>query len=494
MITRNVSAVLWLAAALAACLSVTVINGGGLSYFDTAGYLEQGKTSLTSFGLLPDTPAGDTGAGDGTGAGAEEDDGVVIGSRSAIYSTLVAALHFSLGLIALPVLQALIFLAALALPVHLLRRLLAPEMAFAPALALPVLVASLGALPFYVAYMMPDIFAPILLLMLATLGVFASEMTWGERGFAVLLGMGAVVTHPSHLLIAALMVPIVALAALILSRRGWWLPPALAVLVVLGGMGERLLFASAVKAIQGAEVVYQPFLTVRVIADGPGYAYLEDTCPDEQVPTCALYAALQTSDDPYRLTASHIMFETSQRLGSYRLLPQEDQKRVARDQVGFFLSVLMARPLDTVQAFAGNTLTQAARFQSIAQTVPDQGMLDHVYRISDLAPAILRDGRLVGQGEALAGWLDRSHQLLYSLSLLVILWLCLRPAGDPPTSLRLFALLLVAGILANALVCGGISQPSDRYGARVAFLMPLAATLLLMVRGRAPVTGSREIR
>ncbi len=45
--------------------------------------------------------------------------------------------------------------------------------------------------------------------------------------------------------------------------------------------------------------------------------------------------------------------------------------------------------------------------------------------------------------------------------------------------------MLLFGILANALVCGGISQPATRYGARVIWLLPLAATILVLFFRRA---------
>jgi hypothetical protein len=40
--------------------------------------------------------------------------------------------------------------------------------------------------------------------------------------------------------------------------------------------------------------------------------------------------------------------------------------------------------------------------------------------------------------------------------------------------------VLGLGILVNALVCGGISQPATRYGARVIWLLPMLATLLAL--------------
>jgi len=480
--TQNpIQALLWYGAALLASLSVALINGGGLSYFDTAGYLEQGQASLSSLGLdlAPDAQTLQTSSDAGVGA---RDDGAVVGSRSAIYSMLVAGARFTLGLSAIPVLHAVAFLLAVALPVRIWLRQIPDARHLMPRLvAVPVILAGLTSLPFYVAYLMPDIFAPILLLMAATLAAFAPRMTWPERIFAVSYGVAAATTHPSHLLIAVVLLPAVALAALIVSGRRWWIATALTGLIALGAMAERVVFTTAVKYIRNAEVVYQPFLVIRVIADGPGYRYLQDSCPDPDISTCALYDILRKSDNPLRLTASHIMFETDPDLGSYKLLDAAQQKRIADDQIGFFLDVLIARPVDTIQAFIRNTLLQAGVYNSIRQTIPNAETLDGLFRMTDLAPPSLRETRLYDTRRELA-WLDPFHRLIYGVALIVIAYLCLTPYRRPPLEMRIFVLMVLAGILANALVNGGISQPSDRYGARVIFLLPLAAGLLAMTR------------
>ena len=46
---------------------------------------------------------------------------------------------------------------------------------------------------------------------------------------------------------------------------------------------------------------------------------------------------------------------------------------------------------------------------------------------------------------------------------------------------RIFAAIVILGILGNALICGGISQPANRYGARVIWLLPFTAAFLTMI-------------
>jgi hypothetical protein len=57
-----------------------------------------------------------------------------------------------------------------------------------------------------------------------------------------------------------------------------------------------------------------------------------------------------------------------------------------------------------------------------------------------------------------------------------------------PLGPRHFGLLVMAGLLANALVCGALSNPTDRYQARIVWLALLACTILLpQLRRPAPL-------
>lgn len=476
----GIQAVMWYGLAVFACLLIALINKGPLYYFDTAGYLEQGQSTFGSLGLFEAAPSGEDGASAGTEqtAGAKGPDGVVVGSRSVVYATFLTLMHFTIGISAALIVQ----VAALILSVWLAARVAARQFdhgrSVAATTAIPILFASFGSLPFYTAYLMPDIFAPILILVAATLTIFGRDMYRGEILLAFVLGVGAVVTHPSHMLMAILLVPVVGAVSFMLARRRWWFAPVLMIAIVGAGLAERMLFASAVKSVQSSEVVYQPFLTARTIADGPGLRVLEETCPDETLPTCLLFEALQKSDDPYRLTASHIMFERDPNLGSYKLLDIETQRLVAEDQIPFFIRVLMDKPIALTLAFLKNTLDQANLF-SIQYTIPTSQTLTNVHKITDIAPPIFGEISLLNKRLDL-GWLTVFHGAIYAVSALLVVVIVVLPQKAPPLAFRAFALVILIGVLINAFVCGGVSQPSDRYGARVAFLLPVATCFILL--------------
>lgn len=473
----SIEAIIWYVLALLSCSIVALVNGGALYYFDTAGYLEQGRVALSSFGFaMPETMLS-VSATEGT-ADAAENDGVVVGSRSVIYSVFIAAMRLTIGLSWVVVIHAVLLITSVWLFVRVAVRTLDPGRSVARITAISVLLASLGSLPFYVAFLMPDIFAPILLLVVATFAAFARSMTILEITLGLCLGGLAVVTHPSHLLIAIAMIPIVVLSAVLVNRQGWWLAPLCVVLIVGAGIAERLIFVEAVKIVRSADVVYQPFLTVRTIADGPGYSTLEEICPDADVETCKLFEVLEKSTNPLRLTASHIMFETKPDLASYQLLSEDVQKKIADEQVEFFTRVLLENPVALCMAFLRNTLAQVNSY-SVEYTVPTSQILDNVNAMTDIAPKSFDEVRLLDK-RAEVSRLTIVHGVIYGLSTLLIVIFVVLPMQAPPISMRVFAMIILVGILVNAFVCGGISQPSGRYGARVAFLFPLVSTLLIL--------------
>lgn len=468
----------WVAAAVLLCLSVLLINGRPLFYFDTLGYLVQGTTGLNKLGIDAPSPLEDQSRAQRATlpAMAEIDAAKTVdGSRSAVYALVSAILaHLRMLEVLIAVNVVAVFLAVW-LPMRIATRRWGLRMPLAQSVSLPIIVASLGSLPFFVSYLMPDTFAPVLLLVIATITVFGRQMNAWEMLLAVALGAFATVAHLSHLAIVTAMVPAVALVALILSRRKWWLPPALILIIVGIGFAEQSVLRSAAKSVANSEVVIKPYITARIIEDGPGLTYLEDHCPNENIPTCKLYDALQWSDDPYRITATHIVFETSPRLGSFRLMTPEDQRSVAEDQIGFFFDVLADQPVALTTAFLRNAVDQSERV-AVDLTIPTDSIVAQHAEVPGLAFSEFGHGRITKS----TGWLGPLtlfHQALYILSLAVIVALILLPRRVPG-EIKALAVMVLLGILANALVCGGISQPSTRYGARVIWLLPLVATML----------------
>ncbi|MGQ3489519.1 hypothetical protein [Roseovarius pacificus] len=464
---------LLLVAAILLCLAVLLVNHGPLYYFDTGSYFKQGNATLSL--ILPE----DTHSAGTVGANqiAQTDD-TTNGSRSMIYALLVAVFWRldALGGIALVNLAAVLL--SVWLVVRAARRTGLLQRSGMSLIAIPLLAAAVTALPFYVAYVMPDIFAPVLLILIAAVVAMAREMTLTERLAALALAALAVVLHPSHLAIAGLMLPLAVLAALLRQGSGRWFAVGFVACLVLIGFAERKAFEVAAETVAHKQVVYTPFITARLIVDGPGMTYLDENCPRPDLATCALHEALSWSDDPYRLTAAHIIFERSQNLGSFLLMTPEDQLAVAQEQRAFFFRVLTAYPFSTVAALAGNAATQL-KMVSVKMTIPTQAVIRSAKSLSGLTDDSLTvlDRGILALDRSWISTADRVHAALYLAALVAVVGLLLWP-GLVAGQLKVFVLCLLAGVLVNALICGGVSQPADRYGARVIWLLPFAAAFL----------------
>jgi hypothetical protein len=489
---------LLLIVALVLSLGVLLLNRGPLFYIDTVGYLAMGAPRLEKIlgqetAPLPEAPAGEV-SGDVSGepppAGVsetttmEEERQAVGGSHSIVYALLLALLWRVDALAALPLVNALALFLAAWLPARAVARECGRPHLAAPLVAIPLIAGAAGALPFYVAYLMPDIFAPVLIIVIATLTVFGRRMERGEILLALALGSFAVVVHLSHLAIALMLLPVSAMASVLVSRRRWWLPPALVLAIAAVGLLYVKAFEFAAEVVTDRPVVYSPLVTARLITNGPGYDYLAEHCPDPKIDTCLLWDALSKSDDPWRLTPSHIIFSRDPRLGSYKLMPAEDRHRVAAEQREFFLRVLADRPLDTIGSLAMNTLTQTVFF-SVDMTIPTPADAEVIRRHPDLRDASMGD--LAGD----RSWIEpltSAHAAVYAASLLVIGGL-LASGRRPPGAVRALVLMLLIGVLANAFVCGALSQAATRYGGRVIWLLPFAAAFLVMAALARPRPG-----
>lgn len=471
-------------AALVASIWVYAFNAAPLFYFDTAGYLQQGAGILEVIGIAPAPSDHITALGlgqpDDTVEGSETAlDGTVAGARSAVYAVILAGLA-RVGSIDLGV---MLNLAAIWLATWLCARHLCgsgPVMAS----SIAMLVASVGSLPFYVAFLMPDIFAPVLILSVALLAAYVDKMHLGEIVAVCFLAFAAVILHPSHLAVALLLVPFAAFASRRFTTRG--LALALVGSLVILGVSERLLFGYAVERFRQADVMYLPFLTARLIDDGPGYAYLIERCPDPNFPTCLLYERLNASEDPRRLDAPAILFLRDPSIGSFANLSEREQLAVSNNQLEFVAEVVRDAPLRVIGALASNLVDQLAAYR-VDMTILRPEERDVVFRMGSGATA-LRNGPMLSVNR---GWLELlavGHAVLYLTALATIVGMMLGSDRIDPRA-RVFAGVVLAGIVLNALVCGGISEPAARYGARTAFLLPLVAALLIFsMRWRGAVT------
>ncbi|MBR9650646.1 hypothetical protein [Thalassovita aquimarina] len=352
---------------------------------------------------------------------------------------------------------------------------------------LVMVLAAVTPLALYTDYMMPDLSAGVAILAVVNLMAFDARIGWGQRVVWAVLLTGTMLFHTSHVLVAGSLALVAAgLARLLTGRfpaRGL-ITVLLAVLVFAAGQGS---VTRLVERHYGAAPLRPPFLTARLVADGPGFDYLSSHCADpafaicgfvDRMPAARLRArdaawysnVLLWSDDPHR--------------GIYEAAGPDIRARLSQEQMRFAVAVLRHDPAGVIGAGLSNTVAQFFRWR--------------VDEIGALQPVRFVDAPLIDPAPLLASLpglsyepvrLSRVYRISTGIALAAAALLLgvARHRGPAREAVALVILVLV-GLMLNAAVTGGLSGVDDRYQSRVIWLLPFA----VMLAGLAWARGLRD--
>lgn len=340
-----------------------------------------------------------------------------------------------------------------------------------------LLVCALAALttaPFTVALLMPDVFAPALVLALALLGCARDALSRVEAVYLGALSALGIAAHLAHLPLAlALLLP----ALVFGGPRG-----ALRVAAPLAG-AVLLLFGTnwvghgrAALSPHGAT-----FMLARLQADGPAAAVIRARCPDAGWYLCAFADRLPMDANDFLWAADSPVNRDAE--GRARFLGGALLSAEAGAIVG---ETLRAHPLAVAEAVLRNTVAQL-----VTAGIGDTLGADHL--AAALRPRIA-EGFPVRELAAYDAALQPRDALRAALPPLGALHAALLVAGLPlllfgaarsgSRRAYAFAAAIAIGLLANAAATGGLSGVFPRYQARIAWLLPAGALLLLLARRR----------
>lgn len=354
--------------------------------------------------------------------------------------------------------------------------------AYALAMAL---VAFATPAPFFVGFVMPDIWAGIGIGAVAALFAMAGRLKAADA--AVLTAMAAF-SAMAHTSVAPVIV------ALMAAGLGWRMASrrapdprlglAACVLALACAAGGAVAFGRMVEHTVGRPPVMPPFLTARVIADGPGARYARERCAGRFV-ACRFA-------DRYPMGVDDFLWGQG-RHGVFDGASSADRRALGAEQARFALAAVRAYPLQQAAASARNAVLQTF----------DTDLSDFDYkpslrasltgRLPPATAATLRRTLAYRQAWPLGPlWALQSAVLVASLA--AAGWMALRRAaviaGAEAGRARQFLGLVLAGAVANGVVCGVLSTLYGRYEARVVWLIPLAAAALALALSPARTPAS----
>ncbi len=342
-------------------------------------------------------------------------------------------------------------------------------------LTLAAVVAALSvstALAWVAGMMMPDLFAALGVLGLYLLVIKREALARLERYGLVALIAFSGATHNATL---AVLVALLASAAIVhfwsrtqIARAGLKQAAAAILLSVMLVPTAGYVFVGNFAWTPGGA----GFIFSRLVQDGIAQRYLADNCPDPKLKLCEVRHALPDKADDFlwhqgdRGPFAHI--------GGFQG-GSDEMKRIAIDS-------LFQYPLMHLRTALTTTVEQLVSVRTGDQIVADQGFTYGV--LQDKEPqmrAVLEASQQRrGKLELLFPKLNYIHEpvTLAAMALLPLLLLFAWRRGNLRDTDKLAATVILA-LLANAFVTGVLSNPHDRYGARLAWTAPLVWSLLI---------------
>ena len=338
-------------------------------------------------------------------------------------------------------------------------------------------LATLTALPWVAALLMPDVFTAVVALALFLLGLGRASLSRREASYLVLLATLGIASHLSHLPVAlALLVMTGLLARALRPVLAVAAPLALALLLLLGTnwVGHGRLSLSPYGS---------TFMLARMIGDGTAARTVEASCPQSGWYLCAWAGRLPGDSDEFlwlpdsplnRDAAGQPIF-----LGGVILAPEARAivaETLRREPLAVALAALRNFGRQLLLVRIGDTLSRDNLGGSVRPRLVEGFPSAEVARYDAAAqPA----DRLPALAAPLL-WPQVPVLLLGATGLAVLAWRLRGPR-------RAFALFLFAAVAANALTAGALSKPHHRYQARIAWLLPFGAAALALPRLRPAV-------
>jgi hypothetical protein len=327
-------------------------------------------------------------------------------------------------------------------------------------------LAAMTSLPWLASILLTDIFAGTSVLALHLLLYASGRLSRREAAGLVLLVGFSAATHSATL---AVLMAIVAVAGL---ARLYWRD--LLPLAALGrGAGALVLGAvmlvGANFALSG-QIAWTPggygIVFARMLEDGIVARYLEAHCPRAQFKLC-----------PYRHRLPRTADEFLWNDGPFTELGRFDG--LGEEMRGIVLGSLAEYPGQQIETAAVATAKQLVKVEN------GEGVLTtiwHTYGIIEhYMPSIVPAMRAARQqhGEVSFRALNEVQVPVALISIMLLPFIVMMGRGEYADLRRLAATVSVA-VLANAVVCGVLSNPHDRYGARIAWIASFAVGLVPM--------------
>ncbi len=457
-------------------LVVPILNGGPVIFYDTPSYLEHATkfagilfpvdSSVGAAALLPESQKA---------FGSPEADNIVTAGRSLYYGLLIF-IGWVTSLWTPAIFQALV----LSWLVLLLFKFASPQAWAAKAIVTLAVISIFGSASFFAGLLMPDVWVGMMVLALALLWAYEDRMSIWTKLAMLAIMIYSVVVHASHFAILGAVTVFFAVLWMLKLHRAESPVRKLAMptIALVCGMIGMVAWTLAVTVGHGAKVMHRPFIAAHLTELGPGTNYLKESCPESSFALCDF-------KDNLPVYWIDFLFDESPETGVFGAASPEQRLAISEEEVSFALQTLLAEPVATISGLLTHGLMQLWTIEIYDVPVSytqEKFLVDH-------APAdvveFVKSTRLYNSPE-LAVTIERNTEILAGLSVVMLaalLFLRIRrgtPADSQTVAMDYVIIVLIAGVVLNALICGILASPYGRFQARIIWVLPLVASLILV--------------
>lgn len=323
--------------------------------------------------------------------------------------------------------------------------------------------------------LMPDIFVPLAVVALYLLG-----FCWSRLGRNEVWGLGAVVligllSHMSALALAIGLILVIAGFWVLVRKRGWTqevrlLPP-------LATVGAATVLMPLLHLFLVGQATYTPggagFVFGRLVQAGIAQRWLQEHCPVPGIRLCSLQDRIPENGDEFLWGEKSAFRELGEWSGE------------ADAELGYLVRASVTTyPSQVLWAAVQATAQQVVMVKSLDQLGEIHNDTRNVFtNILPQATSWAFNGARQQKGEltpTLIEALNRIHvPVAYASGILLVTaigWaVCTRRHG-----MATLALFVLFSLLGNAVICGALSNPHDRYQNRVIWLATLVVIMAVL--------------
>ena len=438
---------------------VAIFCGGPILFPDSVGYFHAGFSAWSHLVAVINPVHGAV-----SSLAAEEQDGIST-ARSVYYGLLYTGAYSAAGQWGLPVLQSILCGVAISLS---LNRAGAAEAWRISAMA--IFIALVAGLSIFCAAAMPDVFAGLMLLGVAMILTYSQAMGWLEYIFWLGLVFAACLFHRGHVAVLAVALAVLQFVTLGKKTRQIFILAGVVAVAVMAHIAVEVV----VKDLSGRRPIQTPFLLARFVGDGTAKDFLQARCPEKRYELCR-YANLMP------MSENQFLWGDANRsvMGAAN---KAERERIAAEAPEIERGIVRMFPVRQSILAVKNIVTQ---------------FFDVGVRSYELGPTLDEDKPVTPLHQTIAQYVrrhvDQANTLLNVESSVIAAayWIALffcaaailmrKASYSEQPELQLVVILLI-GLVANAMVFGAISGVFDRYQGRLAWLPLLGLAMLLMRR------------